>query len=321
MKRIRQHETGSPDVLVLEEVPDLVPGPGQVRIAVEVAGVHLVDTSIRKGEWGEVELPMTPGREVAGRVDALGADVEATWHGRRVVAHLGLASGGYAEQAVTEVERLHVVPDVLTSDVAVAAIGTGRTATGVLDQVSLTAEDVVVVTAASGGLGAILVRAALSAGARVVGLANGPAKADVVKRLGAHAVVDVRAGLDLEAVGSPTIVFDGVGGEVSRALLGGLGEGGVLVSYTGASSDGHVGPATFLPVLGPAMTARPGGLRSLEEEALARAADGSRVPFVGSTYPLADAAAAHRALEARETVGKVVLSTAATTSTSARRGV
>ncbi|RYJ06158.1 MAG: oxidoreductase, partial [Actinomycetales bacterium] len=88
MKRIRQHETGSPDVLLLEEVADLVPGPGQVRIAVEVAGVHLVDTTIRQGEWGDVELPMTPGREVAGRVDGLGAGVDDAWLGRRVVAHL-----------------------------------------------------------------------------------------------------------------------------------------------------------------------------------------------------------------------------------------
>ncbi|KQY59718.1 hypothetical protein ASD11_09255 [Aeromicrobium sp. Root495] len=309
MHRIRQHVTGGPDVLVLESAPDLVPAAGQVRIAVEVAGVHLVDTTIRRGEWGDVELPMTPGREVAGRVDALGADVEPAWLGRRVVAHLGLASGGYADQAVTEVDRLHVVPAVLTSDTAVAAIGTGRTAAGVLDQAPVTPEDEVVVTAASGGLGALLVRAALAQGARVVGLANGPAKAEVVRRLGAHTVVDVSAGLDPDRVGAPTIVFDGVGGETSQVLFGLLDQDGVLVSYTGETGDQPVGRGTFRAVLGPSLTARPGGLRALEEEALARAADGSRVPLVGSTFALADAAGAHRALEARETFGKVVLTT------------
>ncbi|RYJ06548.1 MAG: oxidoreductase [Actinomycetales bacterium] len=309
MHRIRQHVTGGPDVLVLESAPDLVPAEGQVRIAVEVAGVHLVDTTIRRGEWGDVELPMTPGREVAGRVDALGADVEPAWLGRRVVAHLGLASGGYADQAVTEVDRLHVVPAVLTSDTAVAAIGTGRTAAGVLDQAPVTPEDEVVVTAASGGLGALLVRAALAQGARVVGLANGPAKAEVVRRLGAHTVVDVSAGLDPDRVGAPTIVFDGVGGETSQVLFGLLDQDGVLVSYTGEAGDQHVGRGTFRAVLGPSLTARPGGLRALEEEALARAVDGSRVPLVGSTFALADAAGAHRALEARETFGKVVLTT------------
>lgn len=313
MQRIRQSQLGGPEVLVVEDVPDLEPGPGQVRIAVEVAGVHLVDTSIRSGEWGDVSLPMTPGREVAGRVDVVGDGADAGWLGRRVVAHLGTASGGYAEQAVTDVDRLHAVPDVLTSDIAVAAIGTGRTATGILDQVELGPDDVVVVTAASGGLGSILVRAAVSAGATVVGLANGPVKADVVKRLAPTVVVDVRAG-DVakavrDAVGTPSVVLDGVGGETSHVLHGLLAAGGVLVNYTGADPADYEGPGEVRPVLGPAMTARPGGLRSLEEESLARAADGSRVPLVGSTFPLADVAAAHRALESRETVGKVVLTT------------
>ena len=97
MKAIRQHRFGDPDVLELEEVDDLQPAPGTVRIAVEAAGVHLLDTSIRAGESGGPfplpDLPMTPGREVAGRIDAVGPDVEAGWLGRRVVAH-GMGKGG-----------------------------------------------------------------------------------------------------------------------------------------------------------------------------------------------------------------------------------
>ena len=115
MHAIRQYEFGSAEELRYEEVPDLHPGDGQVRIAVEAAGVHLVDTTIRQGLAGgafaSVELPMTPGREVAGIVDHVGPDVDESWLGRRVVAHLGMASGGYAEQALAAVGSLHVLPD------------------------------------------------------------------------------------------------------------------------------------------------------------------------------------------------------------------
>ena len=103
MHAIRQHEFGPPGTLIYAELADPVPADGQVRIAVEAAGVHLLDTTIRKGESGGPfplpHLPMTPGREVAGRVDGLGPGVDDHWLGRRVVAHLGMASGGYAELA------------------------------------------------------------------------------------------------------------------------------------------------------------------------------------------------------------------------------
>lgn len=317
VKRIRQTEHGGPEVLVVEEVPDLDPGPGQVRVDVAVAGVHLVDTTIRSGAGGppgSPEPPTTPGREVAGVVDRVGPDVDPAWVGRRVVAHLGPVGGGYAEQAVTDVDRLHVVPDALALDVAVAAIGTGRTATGVLDLVPLAATDRVVVTAASGGLGSVLVRAGVSAGARTVGLARGQVKTRFVERAAGVAVVDHT--LDgwtdrfLQALGGPpTVVLDGVGGDQARTLRALLTDDGVLATYTGEDASAFGDGPEVRPLLGPALLSRPGGLRSLEEEALARAADGSRTPVVGSRFALADAVAAHRALEARATVGKVVLTT------------
>src|ERR687898_595985 len=103
MQAIQQHEFGPAEKLVYEEVDDPVPGEGQARIAVEAAGVHLVDTLIRNGETGgpspHPDLPMIPGREVAGTVDATGSGVDTRWLGQRVVAHLGMASGGYAELA------------------------------------------------------------------------------------------------------------------------------------------------------------------------------------------------------------------------------
>ena len=97
---------------------------------------------------------MTPGREVAGRVDRVGPGVDAAWVGRRVVAHLGQASGGYAEQALAPVTALHELPDHVGAEAAVAMIGTGRTAMGILEVADLSAEDVVLVTAAAGGIGA-----------------------------------------------------------------------------------------------------------------------------------------------------------------------
>jgi NADPH2:quinone reductase len=316
MHAIRQHELGGPEVLRHEQLPDLEPASGQVRIAVRASGVHLVDTYMRRGEFFAVpNLPTVPGREVAGIVDALGDRVGPGWLGARVVAHLGQAGGGYATQAVAAVTSLHRVPTSLPIDTAVAAVGTGRTAVGVLDHVELGPDDVVVVTAASGGLGSVLVRAAQHAGAAVVGLAGGPDKVEIVKTLGVPIVVDYRAGdwddVARRALGGSraTVVFDGVGGETSLRAYALLAEGGTLVNYTGADPGDYSDPRrAMVSPLGPDWVhKRLGGLRGAEEEALAAATDGSRVPVVGSRFALSDAAGAHRALEARQTHGKVVL--------------
>ena len=182
MHAIRQHAFGPPENLRYEEVDDPQPGAGQVRVSVEAAGVHLLDTSIRAGVPGGPyplpELPMTPGREVAGTVDGIGPDVDNEWLARRVVVHLGMASGGYAERAIANVASLHVLPDGLTADVAVAMIGTGRTTLAALEVGDLRADDVVLVTAAAGGMGSLLVQAARNVGATVVAVAGGPAKVE-----------------------------------------------------------------------------------------------------------------------------------------------
>ncbi|MET0685269.1 MAG: zinc-binding dehydrogenase [Solirubrobacteraceae bacterium] len=319
MHAIRQHEFGPPGVLRLEEVPDPGPGPGQVRIAVAAAGVHLLDTSIRAGRSGGPfplpELPMTPGREVAGVVDAVGEGVDPAWLGRRAVAHLGQASGGYATRAVREADAVHEVPSALALPAAVAMIGTGRTALGVLEAAPPGPDDTVLILGAAGGLGSLLVQAAKDAGARVVGAAGGRSKVWHAGDLGADLAVDYdEPGWD-EAVGPVTLLLDGVGGERGRAALGRVRDGG-RVSVFGWSS----GEPTELdeaalarrgitshPVLGKRMFERPGGLRSLETAALARAAAGGWTPLLNAPYTLAEAAKAHAALERRGTVGKVVL--------------
>ena len=311
MRAIRLHAFGPPGNLVWEEVPDPEPGPGQVRIAVAAAGVHFIDTAIRAGRrMGPMpppDLPQIPGREVAGTVDALGPGVDAAWLGRRVVAHLGPASGGYAELAVRDVEAVHRL-DGIPDAVAVAMIGTGRTAMGILDVAVIRADDVVLVTAAAGGLGALFVQAGRAAGASVVGAAGGPEKAARVRELGARAV-DYTAPDWTEKVGEVTVALDGVGGAIGRGALEALRPAGRLILFGFAS--GEPTPLSAGDLFSRGLTVsgalgRPADQRQLEKRALAAAADGALVPLITS-FPLADAAAAHAAIEGRTTVGKVVL--------------
>lgn len=321
MRAIRLHEFGAAENLSYEEVPDPVPAAGQVRIAVEAAGVHLVDTILRAGEAGGPfalpELPTIPGREVAGTVDALGPEVSAEWLGKRVVVHLGQVPGGYAELAVAKVASLHEIPDHLSGAAAVATIGTGRTTAGVLEQAALTAADVVLVTAAAGGMGSLMVQTARNVGAFVIGLAGGTAKTQQVKDLGAHIAVDYRqadwpAQVKAELADREiTVVLDGVGGESGQAAFELLGTGGRLIMFGWSGGDpvrlttddlvNRGLSATW--AIGPKLMRR---LRELETAALTESIEGRWAPLT-TCYPLAKAADAHHALETRETTGKVVL--------------
>jgi NADPH2:quinone reductase len=318
MHAIRQHAFGGPEELRYEEVPDPQPDAGQVRIRVESAGIHVVDTSIRRGEPGPFpppDLPMTPGREVAGTVDAVGDGVDQSWVGRPVVAHLGMASGGYAELAVTAESSLQLIPDGLDADAAVAMIGTGRTTMSILDRAAPTADDVVLVTAAAGGIGTLLVQVGRNAGATVAAAAGGPAKVTLARDLGAAIAVDyteagwaddVRAALDGRPV---TLVYESVGGDIGRDAIDLLGDGGRL-AVNGWSSGTEVDvdeAALAARGISVAPWVRPTNLRPLEDRALAAAASGELTPIVGPPFPLRDAAGAHRAVETRATIGKTVL--------------
>lgn len=334
MYAIRLHEFGPPENLRYERVDDPQPGPGQVRIRVAAAGVHFIDTRIRAGQPGPMPppaLPQIPGREVGGTVDAVGGGTDESWLGRRVVAHLGEASGGYAELAVVSAEELLPVPadpatpagpaGQLSDEAAVAMLGTGRTTVAILDAAQLTAGDVVLVTAAAGGIGSLLVQAGRNAGATVVGLASGPAKVDRVRELGADLAVDyTEPGWDQrvrEGLGGrePTVALDGVGGEAGRTTLELLGVGGRILFFGNASGeltrlstgDLFSRGLTASAAIGARLARVPGGLRQLAVRALAEAAAGRLVPLVDKPYPLAEAAAAHAALERRATMGKVVL--------------
>lgn len=324
MRAIRQYEFGAAEKLIYEEVADPAPGAGQVRIAVRAAGVHLIDTQIRAGVSGGPmplpELPMIPGREVAGVVDGMGEGVDRAWLGRRAVAHLGPASAGYAELAVRDVEAVHEIPDGVRDEVAVAMIGTGRTTMGILSIARLEPADVVLVTAAAGGIGNLAVQYARAIGATVVGVAGGAAKVELVRGLGADVAVDYDVpGWDervREALGKReiTVALDGVGGESGRTAMKLLGVRGRLILFGWSAGspisfgveDLYARSLTVTMALGPGLMSRPGGQRGLEEEALREAASGRLEPLV-QTFPLKEAAAAHAALESRGTRGKVVL--------------
>lgn len=319
MDAIRMHSFGPPDVLVLEELPDLTPAPGQVRIAVAASGVHLLDTTIRRGEPGPVpapDLPTIPGREVAGVVDGVGAGVDTSWLGRRVVAHLGMVPGGYADQAVVAPELLFPVPDDVDLSVAVAMVGTGRTAQGIVELEPAGSDDTVLVLSAAGGLGWLLVQDARGRGARVVAAARGERAARLAE-LAPDLVVDYGSDDWPDAVeGGVTLVYDGVGGDVGRQALELLRPGGRLVMFgfsAGAPTPFDSGDLVRLGVsagwsLGARMAALPGGIPGLAGRSLDRTAAGEWRPLV-TTYPLADAARAHADLEGRRALGKVVLET------------
>lgn len=322
MRAIRLHEFGPADHLVLDELPDLDPGPGEVRIAVEAAGIHLLDVTLRRGDEDTPiplpDLPTVPGREVAGTVDRVGVDVDPGWVGRRVVAHLGPVPGGYAEQAVTATGSLIPLPDEVGFPDAIAAVGTGRTATGILELEPPAKEDVVWVPSAAGGLGWFLAQAARRVGASVVAGAGSAERVAALEPLGADLVVDysqpdwpeqVR-----EATDGITLAYDGVGGDVGRQGLELLRPGGRLVMFGySAGTPTRFDTADVIDrgisvgwSLGPRMTALPGGIKGLAERAVDRVASGEWQPLV-TTYPLADAARAHADLERRRVLGKPVL--------------
>ncbi|WP_328769779.1 zinc-binding dehydrogenase [Streptomyces sp. NBC_00286] len=324
MHAIRLHAFGPAENLTYEQVEAPEPGPGQVRIAVAAAGVHLLDTAIREGVQGPLPelpaLPTIPGREVAGTVESVGDGVAQLWLGKRVVAHLGFNPGGYAELAVTDTDRLHQVPENLDFAQAVAMIGTGRTTMGILQFAELGPGSMAVIPAAAGGIGTLLVQYAKNAGATVIGLAGGPEKVARVAKNGADLAVDYTDPAWPDEVKyflwgrKATVVFDGVGGEVARTAVDFLGPGGKHIVFGWSGEGLHDGSPLIVEgvseqVLGPVMMQKAGGpnpVRTLELRALSEAAAGRLNPAV-QRFPLAEAAAAHRALENRGTIGKVVL--------------
>jgi len=336
MRAIRVHEFGLPDVLRLEELPDPQPGQGEVLVEVEVAGVHFIETRVRAGvRLGAAplpELPYVPGREVAGTVVATGQGVDAGLVGRLVVTNTA-DGGGYAELATAPVEFLHEVPAGLAEGDAVALLGTGRTSLMIFEQAGVGPDDVVLVLAAAGGIGTLLLQLALEAGARVLGAAGGGLKAQLVRSLGADAAIDYtqsgwpEASLAAADGRRPTVLFEGVGGALARTSAELLAPGGRHLVY-GAASGEWLAPTDqesprrdvrFIQALrGP--RAKPDEARIIQSRALALGASGRLRPVLERPFALAKASEAHAALEERRTVGKVTLNVGGPTTGSGQAG-
>jgi NADPH:quinone reductase len=322
MRVVEVGRFGGPEVLVPNEAPDPVAGPGEVVVDIAVADTLFVETQIRRG-WGgkyfEVKVPYVPGGGVAGRVGSVGAGVDPSWVGRRVVTFTS-ERGGYAERVAVPAEGLIQVPDGLDLRDAAALLHDGNTAFGLLEGTGINPGEWVLVTAAAGGLGTLLVQLAHVAGARVIAAARSKRKLDLARELGADAVVDysqpdwterVR-----EATGGtgPDVVFDGAGGQVGLAAFEVTARGGRFSAHGAASGgfaaiDPQVAQRRGVTVRGIEQVrgAPPEVVRRRLERALAEAAAGRIKPVIGQTFPLDRAAGAHAAIEAREALGKTLL--------------
>jgi NADPH2:quinone reductase len=318
MRVVVMRAFGPPSVLELAEVPDPRPGRGEVVIDVEYASVTFVETQVRAGHPPSPkmlpDLPVILGNGVGGIVSAADPEVAAGLLGRRVVTSLS-GKGGYAERAVAPAGRLIEVPDGLELRDAVALLADGRTAIGLIRRANPRPGDTVMVEAAAGGVGTLLVQLARSAGARVIALASSDRKLAVARDLGADLAISYAAGgwehQVRDATGGIDVAFDGVGGEIGLTAFGLLSGGGRYVPFGMASG-------AFAPVSAEVARERrvavlastPPTAYEMSEytrAALAEAAAGRLRPVIGQVLDLSRAADAHAAMEARETIGKTLL--------------
>ncbi len=312
MKAIRIDEFGGPEVFQHVEVPDPVPGEGEVLVEVARAGVNFADTHSTQDDYlAPQQLPLIPGVEVSGR----------TADGRRVAALLG--SGGYAQKVAVPEAVLVPVPDELDDDLAAAALLQGLTAMALVQRCArIEAGETIVVEAAAGGTGSLAVQLAKRAGARVIGLASSDEKRALVRELGADATVDST----LEELGEAILLanegkrVDAVlhmsGGPSFEAELGVLAPLGRMVVFGFASrqqppevSVGRLmqGSQAVVGFWLARLFARPNLLLPMIGELLGLLAAGDIQARIGGIYPLSAAARAHQDLISRRTTGKLLL--------------
>lgn len=323
MRRVRYYEYGGPDVLTLEEAAEPEPGPGQVRVAAEVIGANFVDTKLRRNTSENSifyrPLPAAITGDVVGRIDAVGEGVPADRIGERVA---GLTEDAFADKAVLDAQWLAPVPDgmddgdatmlSMNAPIALNLSRTGRLARG----------ETILIDAAAGGIGHLAVQFAkhvLGAGT-VIATAGSPAKLDFVRKLGADVAVDytrpdwpdeVRAA----APRGVDVVLDSVGGDVLQREIGLLAPFGRAVVY--GAADGEVPSVSVRDLYGlKSVTgfsllgwraAAPERAREEMTEAAAALADGRVRTAVHAKVALADAVEAHRILESRANLGRVLV--------------
>lgn len=320
VKAIVVHEKGGPGQLVLEEVAEPLAAPGELLVDVTAAGLNYIDTYHRGGLY-PMDFPITPGIDGAGTVVGLGEAVDEFAIGDRVAWPFVL--GSYAERHVIPLRWAVPLPEGIDDGTAVALMVQGLTAHYLAtDTFSLAAGDRCVVHAGAGGVGLLLTQVAKIRGAEVITTVGTDEKVELSRAAGADRVIvytrdDFKKVIE-EAYGPNAIdvVYDGVGAATFESGLGVLRPRGMMVTFGNAS--GPVPPVSPLDLMkaGSVYLTRPtvGHYLQTREELLRRAddlfswvGDGLLQVRVGAELPLAAAADAHRALEARETTGKVLL--------------
>ena len=325
MRAIQIIQTGGAEVLQPRELPTPTPGPGEALVQIEACGVNFIDIYLREGRYAS-PLPFIPGQEAAGVVLALGPGADSTDAapvkvGDRV-AWCGVP-GTYAQFAVAPVARLIAVPDVITTRQAAAAMLQGMTAHYLAHSTyTIQNGDAVLIHAGAGGVGLLLIQMAKRLGARVFATVSTDEKAALARAAGADETIiytreDFAARVrEFTGGAGVPVVYDSVGKTTFDGSLACLRLRGILVLYGGSS--GAVPPFDLiqLSTRGSLYVTRPtlNNYTATREELVQRAgdvlgwvADGRLKLRLEHSYPLADAAQAHRDLEARKTTGKVLL--------------
>jgi NADPH2:quinone reductase len=320
MRAIVVRRTGGPEVLEAADVPDPQPGPGQLLVDVAAAGVNFMDIYQCEGRPPySPELPFVPGAEGAGTVAAAGPGVTAFAPGDRVAWTVGPAS--YAERALVPADAAVPLPAGIDLQVAAAVMLQGMTAHYLCnDTFPVSHGDVVVVHAAAGGVGLLLTQMVKLRGGVVIGTTSTTAKAELAKRAGADHVAsyDDFGAVTREVTGGTgaAAVYDGVGQATFDGSLAALRSRGCMVLYGGSSGPVPRFELQRLAAGGSLFITRPtlGSYIASRAELLSRASDlfgwigqGKLTVRVGGSYPLAEAASAHRDLAGRGTTGKLIL--------------
>jgi NADPH:quinone reductase len=315
---IRIDENGGPDAMQLVDIDEPKPDEGQVAVEVAAAGVNFIDVYQRSGVY-QLPLPLTLGREGAGTVTALGPGVEGLAVGDRIAwPH---QPGSYASHAVVAADGVVPVPDAISLETAAAAMLQGLTAHYLVRSTyPVQPGDAVLIHAAAGGVGALVVQLAKAAGARVIATASTAEKRAIAKAAGADEVIGYDGFADTarefaDGVGVHA-VYDGVGKDTFDDSMACLRPRGYLVLFGGSS--GQVPPfdpqrlnsAGSLFLTRPTLAhyiATPDELRWRTSELFDAIAAGALEIRVGHSYPIGAAADAHRDLEGRKTTGKLLL--------------
>jgi NADPH:quinone reductase len=321
MRAIRIYETGGPEVMRFEDVDLAPPEPGQVQIRHHAIGVNFLDIYYRKGVYPTPPAPFTPGNEGAGEIVAVGEGVRDLQPGDRVV-YVG-SMGAYAQERNVAAQSVVKLPKAISYETAAGMMLKGLTAQYLLRQTyKVKAGDIVLVHAAAGGVGLVLCQWAKALGATVIGTVGSPEKAKLAKKAGAKHVILYREEdfairvAEITKGAKCAVVYDGIGKATFPASLDCLRPFGTFASYGSASGAIEGFNIGLLAQKGSLFAARPTLFTFLADrrrfEQMTRdlfrvVRSGAVKISISSRLPLADAGAAHQALEARETTGSTIL--------------